>query len=116
MVNRAALVLKYKEPAIRWINEADPDPEGIHISLDDVNRERTVYLVSDEDADTDTAVRRWVQDNLDMLWESELEGWYTDEALWPTDRTLKKFDQWFDIECHTVLVDTVDGPLFDDET
>lgn len=36
MVNRAALILKYKETAVYWINEADPDPEVTAISLDDV--------------------------------------------------------------------------------
>lgn len=115
MINRAALILKYKEPAVRWINEADPDPAGNSICLADVNRERTVYLVSDEDADSEADVRQWVQENVGALWESELEGWYTDQALWPRDRTLKKFDQWFEVECHTVLIDTVDGVLVDDE-
>lgn len=116
MINRAALILRYKEPAVRWINEADPVPGSVSISLADVNRERTVYLVSDEDADTDEDIRRWVKENFHALWEGELEGWYTDETLWPSGRTLKKFDQWFEVECHTVLIDTVDGPLVDDET
>ena len=116
MINRAALILRYKEPAVRWINEADPIPDRVLISLTDVNRERTVYLVSDEDAATDEDIRRWVKENFHVLWEAELEGWYTDESLWPSGRTLKKFDQWFEVECHTVLVDTVDGPLVDDET
>jgi hypothetical protein len=116
VLNRAALLLKYKEPAVRWINEAEPDPEGIKITIEDVNRERTVYLISDADADTDEDTRKWVKANFRLLWEWELEGWYTDERLWPTKRTLKKFDEWFDVECHTVLVDTVDGPVIDDET
>ncbi len=101
---------------MRWINEADPDPEGINITVEGVNRERTVYLISDADADTDNDIRRWVEHNFRALWELELEGWYTDEDLWPKNRTLKRFDEWFDVECHTVLVDTVDGPLIDDET
>jgi hypothetical protein len=115
MVNRAALILRYKEPAVRWINEADPDPDAISISLADANRERTVYLISDEDGDTDAAVRQWVKNNFRTLWETELGGWYTDEELWPEDRTLKKFDQWFDVECHTMLMDIVGEPIIDDE-
>ncbi|OOG21459.1 hypothetical protein B1C78_16210 [Thioalkalivibrio denitrificans] len=115
MLNRAALLLKYKEPAVRWINEADPYPDGKILTIEDVNRERTVYLISDADAGTDDDVRRWVEANFLSLWEWELEGWYTDERLWPTDQTLNQFDEWFDVEYHTVLIDTVDGPLMDDE-
>lgn len=116
MVNRGALILRYKEPAVRWINEADPDPEGMEFTLAEINQERTVYLVSDATGDTDASLRKWVKDNFLALWESELEGWYTDESLWPEDRTLKAFHQWFDVECHTVLIDTVGGPIVDDET
>jgi hypothetical protein len=28
MVNRGAVILRHKEPAVRWINEADPKPPG----------------------------------------------------------------------------------------
>jgi len=115
-VDRAALIPRYREPIVRWINEADPDPEAISISLADVNVEWTVCLVGDEDEDVDTTIRRWVEDNSRALRESDLEAWYTDEASWPADRTCKKFDAWFEVECHTVLVDMVDGPLLDDET
>jgi len=115
MLNRAAILVRYREPAVRWINEADPDPDGMTFTLEDVNRERTVYLVSDAHVQTDVDIRRWVQDNFGTLWESELEQWYTDEALWPSKRTLKRFDEWFEVECHTMVFDTSDEPLIDDE-
>lgn len=107
MVNRAALILRYKAPAVRWINEADPYPDSHAISTAETNEERTVYLVSDRDAETPATVRRWVRRNFRELFEAELEGWYTDPDLWPANLTLKLFDEWFDVECHTVLIDTV---------
>ncbi len=116
MINRAAIILRYKEPAVRWINEADPVADGRDITLSEVNRERTVYLISDDDGDGDEAVDRWVRKNYRELFESELEGWYTDPDLWPPKRTFKLFQQWFDVECHTVLTDTVGGEIYDDET
>ena len=116
MVNRAALLLRYKEPAVRWINEADPYTDKPVIELKDVNRERTVYLISDEDGDNDKSVERWIKKNFKLLFEAELEGWYTDPTLWPKNRSFKMFKEWFDIECHTVLIDTVGGEIYDDET
>lgn len=115
MVNRAALILKYKEPAVRWINEVDPCPDAPPITIEETNGERNVYLISDDDADTSEDVKRWVRRNFRALFDTELEGWYTDPGLWPANRTLKMFNEWFDVECHTVLIDTVGGPIFDDE-
>jgi len=47
MLNRAAIFLKLKQPAIDWINEADP-VDSPRVSLESANEDRTVYLVSDE--------------------------------------------------------------------
>lgn len=116
MLNRAAVLVRYKEPAVRWINEADPDPEARTLTLSEVNEEHTVYLISDGDADTKDTLARWIKHNYDWLFEAELEGWYTDESLWPQNRTLKMFREWFTVECHTVILDTVDREeLYDDE-
>lgn len=115
MVNRAAILLKYKAPAIRWINEADPYDGDPGSTADSVNLERTIYLISNADGDTEATVERWVKRNYEILFEEELEGWYTDSELWPQKRTLKLFREWFDVECHTVLIDTVDGAIYDDD-
>ena len=115
MINRAALILKYKEPAVRWINEADPYHDDPGITLASLNDERTVYLISDDDAESLESIERWIKRNVKALFESELEGWYTDPSLWPKKRTLKVFRDWFEVEYHTVLVDTVGEPITDDD-
>ncbi len=43
MVNRAALLLRYKQPAVDWINDVDPAKTKRIMTLDEVNEERTVY-------------------------------------------------------------------------
>ena len=116
MINRAAVILRYKKPAVTWINEADPYNDHPGITIESVNGERTVYLIRDEDADSPEDVKKWINLNYDVLFESELDGWYTDEKLWPDNRSIKLFCNWFDVECHTVIVDTVDSPIEDDET
>lgn len=40
----------------------------------------------------------------------------TDESLWPKKRNLSLFYEWFEMECHSVLIDTVGTPIEDDET
>lgn len=115
MLNRAAVILKYKAPMLRWINDSDPYDDNPQVSMDEVNRDRTVYLISDRDADDDLSLARWVKANYTVLFDAELEGWYTDESLWPQKRTFKLFQEWFEVVCHTVVEDTVGTPIQDDE-
>jgi hypothetical protein len=115
LINRSALLLRYKEPAVRWINDADPSPSEHAATLDDVNEERTVYLIDDTAGDDPQSLERWLKRNYANLFEMELEGWYTDPALWPQERTYRLFREWFDPECHTVIIDTSPDDLFDDD-
>jgi hypothetical protein len=115
VVNRAAFLLRYKEPALRWINEADPCHDDTGIDAESVNMECTVYLISDADGDGDESVTRCIKKNYKLLFEAGLEGWYTNPTLWPNKRTFKLFQEWFGVECHTLLVDTVGGGIYDDE-
>ena len=87
MINRVALLLRYKEPAVRWIAEADPYPSESQPSLGDVNQERTVYLIEEGAADDLETVERWLKRHYKDFFEMELDGWYTDPTLWPQDRT-----------------------------
>ena len=49
MLNRAALILRYKQPFVDWINAVDPSPASHTLTLAEVNQEHTVYLVEVED-------------------------------------------------------------------
>ena len=112
MVNRGAVIIKYKEPFIQWINEADPSGDNPIKTIQNVNRERTVYLISDEDAEN---IEEWLRTNYTILFENELDGWYTDELLWPKNRDLQTFHNWCEVECHSLIFDMVGGKIFDDE-
>jgi hypothetical protein len=113
MLNRAVILLKLKQPAVDWINEADPidNPE---ITLESANEDRTVYLVNDEVAEDPVNVMHWLRLNWETLFETELETWYLDESLWVQDRSFELFQAWFELECHSMITDTVDTPLEDD--
>jgi hypothetical protein len=114
VVNRGALILRYKEPAVRWINEADPSPSDSPITVQQVNEERTVYLISDSAGEDERTWERWLRRHYAKLFEMELNEWYTIPALWPSKRSYELFRQWFDPELHTVLTDLGQGAIHDD--
>ena len=74
-----------------------------------------VYLIPDSAADDRKGLQAWLRHNFDCLFAMELEGWYTDPALWLQERNYRMFLDWFDPECHTVLIDTCDQDIFDDD-
>jgi hypothetical protein len=82
VLNRAALILRYKQPFVDWINVADPSPTSHTLTLAEVNQEHAVYLVEVEDEDE---LAEWLARHHEALFEEELRGWYTDPALWPRD-------------------------------
>ena len=61
-------------------------------------------------------LNKWLELNYDILFEEELNGWYTDPALWPKGRSLHLFKKWCSFELHTMVFDTGGSPLEDDET
>lgn len=114
MLNRVALLLRYKQPFIDWINGVDPDPTSHILTLAEINDgERTVYLI--EEVEDETDLERWMSMNFELLFESELHGWYTDPALWPKVRSLGMIREWCSFELHTVIFDTGGTMLEDDD-
>jgi hypothetical protein len=111
MLNRAALVVRFKPPFVDWVNAADPNPTRA-ITLAEVNDENTVYLVEVEDLEQFEA---WLTLNGLTLFEEVLYEWYTDPDLWPQDRSLAMFRKWCDFELHTLVRDTGGTALEDDE-
>ncbi len=111
MLNRAALILRYRQPFVDWINAVDPSTSASILTLADVNEERTVYLVEVED---EPELAGWLEFNHVQLFEQELAGWYTDPSLWPRDRSLEMLRAWCSLELHTVVVDAGASRLRDD--
>jgi hypothetical protein len=110
MLNRAALILRYKQPFVDWINAADPSPTSHTLTLAEVNQEHTVYLVEVEDEDE---LAEWLARHHEEL-RARAERVDTDPTLWPRDRSLRMLKEWCSIELHTVVVDTGDSQLEDD--
>ncbi len=80
-----------------------------------VGSERTVYLLPTYAMQAE--VEEMLEHYYDLIFESELEDWMSDQSTWPKDRTYEMFRQWFDVEVDSVVVDLVAGePLVEDES
>jgi hypothetical protein len=106
-LNRSALVVKPKQPFLEWLHAADPTNHGL--TLPDLSREPTIYLIPE--CDTPIDVEDVLQELCDEIFCGQLAGWYTDTDSWPTDRSFQAFRRWFDYQHHSMLVDLCDEPL-----
>lgn len=107
MLNRGVLIVRPKQPYLDWATQIDdsdlaPDPEG----------EQTVYLVPSFESDEEA--QEVLEEVYETVFELELAGWSTDESEWPENRDFATFQDWFDIELHSVVEDLCDDEIVDE--
>ncbi len=105
-INRDIVVIKGRQALVDWINSHNPEHP---VSLADVCEDCTVLLIPEYD-DSEEAMSL-VEGNYELLFMSEIENWYVDDALWPKDITLEKFHEWFEIEYHSMILDVLDEDI-----
>ena len=110
MINRSVLTIKAKEPFVEWLKSL---PDSAVYTIEEINLNSTAYLLPDyESNDKQTEI---LEQFFDIIFEEQLNGWWTDERDWPVNRDIVTFNKWFDVEFHSVVLDLVDIPLEDDE-
>ena len=107
VLNRSVLVVLPKQPFLDWLRAADPTSE--RLTLEDLRRDASVYLLParDLEADLEKQLKRFCK----AIFEEQLDGWYRVEELWPRDRSLAVFREWFEYRFHTMPIDVTNEPL-----
>ena len=105
-IDRSLLVVKPKKPFFDWVQTVDYE-EGL--TLEDVREDPSAYLIPElESPEEEREILKWCYED---IFEAELSSWYTDAAVWPQQRDLKMFLEWFDIEFHSLVFDLLDEPI-----
>ena len=104
-VNRAALIVKPKRPFYDWANSL----EGPGLNPDEPLYDPPLYLVEEVEYSPDPlpALRKHHR----TIFEHELAGWHFDAATWPPNRDLDTFNDWFEVELRSLVVDLPDYAL-----
>jgi hypothetical protein len=113
LLNRTVLIIKAKQPMADWLRQLpDLDQKELDrpITPKEINKDNTVFLIPEFDMEPETTA--FVQSIKLDLFEEILGGWYAEPSGWPKGRTTQMFDEWFDVEFHTVIEDLCDAPLF----
>ena len=100
-IDRVAAILRPSDLMLNWINQHANEAD--ELTIDDIQIDCTVILLptfEDEDA-----AEAYLNEIYDDIFINELASWYDDKALWPENRSLDLFLQWFEVEFHSVVVD-----------
>lgn len=110
LVNRCAVVVKPRRPFLEWLNLLLDDRD---LSLESVRNEPHIFLLSEYVYDDEQP--EILEHFYDLIFEIVLQSWITDEPLWPADRSFTMFQDWFDVEFASMVIDLVDQPLTYDD-
>ena len=108
LLNRSALSVRPTQPFVDWINALEPTMGDDDLTLDDVERESTVYLIPE--MDTPEALETFVRDRYVEILETELRAWEEDERQWPDKLDWALFQEFVRVEHSYLAID------LDDET
>ena len=107
-LNRTVVLLVARQPFLDWLNSVDSDDEAL--TIEDLRNDNEVFLIPQYSDNSDSV--KWIEKRWSSLFEHMLMGWIEDEHVWPQDRSLDMFREWFDIEIHSMAWDLSDEPLF----
>ncbi|EEG08021.1 hypothetical protein [Pseudogulbenkiania ferrooxidans] len=107
-VNRSVAIIRPRPPFLDWLKQL-PGELNDNVTLASLTRDCNALLIPC--ADDYDAAEQAVLEQYQQLFQAELADWCDDESLWPTPLTLELFQEWFQLEIHSVLSDIVDEPL-----
>ncbi|GGX97820.1 hypothetical protein GCM10007160_26820 [Litchfieldella qijiaojingensis] len=106
LLNRSALSVKPTQAFVDWINSLEPTVGDDDLTLADVDRENTVYLIPE--MDTPEALEAFVRERYMEILESELRAWEEDERQWPEILDWALFQRFVQVEHSYLAIDLDD--------
>jgi hypothetical protein len=106
-ISRSAIVVRPAQSFLNWLHQVDPT--SAHLTLDDLRREPTIYLVAE--CDSQEQATEYLGESVRDTFEEQLDGWYRVPAVWPAKRDADLFQSWFEISFHSMIVDICDDAL-----
>ena len=111
-INRQIAIIKPKKFYIDWINSL-PEMEG-NLDIGSLTKDCTAILLPD-DLDTDEESIKYIKAIYKKLFEIELKGWCIDKNFWPKNRNFALFNEWFDLEFHSEIYDSLETDIEKEE-
>lgn len=104
-IDRIIVVLKPTQPFLSWVNTHKEDDED-DLTLEEIRQDSTALLVPI--FETRAEIEDYIESIYESIFETELCAWTLDEDTWPQPMSYKLFQEWFELEIHSLVLDTVE--------
>jgi hypothetical protein len=104
-INRNVLVAEPTEVFLEWARKYPDEDAGL--TLKELIADTTAYLIPEQEADAEA----WLRRNFRTIFDIELDGWCTDPARWPADRSYKAFKKYFRVHFCSSAIDLAKGAI-----
>ena len=108
-INRAVAVIKPRQPFVDWINQLPDYDETLSLRDLRATQDFTAYLIPEYEMPDEAY--EYIKGMYETIFKRELEGWYRDSKFWPKKRDYETFLEWFVVELHSEVIDTIDSRI-----
>ena len=108
-VNRSIALLRPRAPFLAWLKSLSGGINQDSLTLDALRQDCNVLLLPATDDPAE--LEQFLAERCETLFCAELADWCEDPDTWPEPLNLTLFNEWFEVEIHSVLTDLVDEPL-----
>ncbi|MEB3331608.1 MAG: hypothetical protein VKI83_03830 [Synechococcaceae cyanobacterium] len=102
VVNRCAVMVSPRAPMQAWCR-----PFRSREEIEALVTEPSLYLLPT--FDDAPAAMALLQRHWRVIFETELDLWCRDSALWPSERSLEQFEAWFELRLFPLVQDLGGG-------
>jgi hypothetical protein len=101
IVDRIVAVVRPKQKMLEWLHN-QPEVQA-NFSLQNLQTDCTALLIPP--FESPRQAREYIRQTYQGIFEGELISWGLPKTSWPQDRTYDLFNDWFNVEFHSVVLD-----------
>ncbi|MFN7096725.1 MAG: hypothetical protein ACK4PR_04110 [Gammaproteobacteria bacterium] len=101
IVDRIVAIIRPKQKMLQWLHD-QPEVQA-NFSLQNLQTDCTALLIPP--FESPRQAREYIKQTYQGIFEGELVSWGLPPTSWPKDRTYDLFNEWFNVEFHSVVLD-----------
>jgi hypothetical protein len=111
-INRMSALIRPRQAFVNWVNEHCEDKSD-ELTLEEIEEDCTIFLIPA--FETESEAYKYIETIYEDIFEMELSSWFEDPSIWPTTLSYKVFCEFFTVEIHSLVLDTVGYDMLESE-
>lgn len=109
-INRSVVIIRPKQPFLDWLSSEDNESGRNPFSTIRTDKSNA-FLIPEHHITDSTEAQLYIEKCWEEVFEQFLFEWIVEDSLWPQNRTLQMFREWFEMIYAPIIWDVVDEPL-----